>query len=85
MRKLLAVTAAALLAASTGALACSDYETSASVTPAEELGLAQPPAPAKVPAATVAKVSTPKAAKPAVAKEKTAIPQSDQKLVVYRN
>lgn len=84
MRKLLAVTAAALLAASTGALACGDYETSASAS-AEQLGLAQPPAAMKVPAATVAKVSTPKAAKPTVVKEKTATPQSDRTLVVYRN
>ena len=84
MRKLLAVTVAVLLAAPTGALACRDYDTSASTSPAEQLGLAQPPAATKVPA-TVAKVSTPKAAKQTVAKEKTATPQSDRTLVVYRN
>ena len=40
---------------------------------------------AKKAAKQPAKKSTPKAAKPTVVKEKTATPQSDRTLVVYRN
>ncbi|HEY1327463.1 MAG TPA: hypothetical protein VGI14_11025 [Casimicrobiaceae bacterium] len=85
MKKLLAATAATLLACTPMLAFACDYGTSASMGAAEQLGLAQPPAATKVPEPTVAKVSTPKAAKQAVAKQKTATPQSDRTLVVYRN
>jgi hypothetical protein len=85
MRKLTAGAAAVLLACAPAlSLAC-EYDTSASMGPAEQLGQAQPPAAKKVQAATVAKVSTPRTAKQTVVKEKIATQQSDRTQVVYRN
>jgi len=83
---------AAIIVATTLLLACApalagacDFDTSASTGPAEQVGMAQPAAATKVPAATVAKVSTPRTAKQTVVKEKIATQQSDRTQVVYRN
>jgi uncharacterized protein YdeI (BOF family) len=85
MRKLTAVGAAVLLACAPALASACDFDTSASTGPAEQVGMAQPAAATKVPAATVAKVSTPRTAKQTVVKEKIATQQSDRTQVVYRN
>jgi hypothetical protein len=61
-----------------------DYETSASAGPAEQLGLAQPPAASKAPAPAVAKVAAPKVAKQALVREKVAV-QQVERTVAARN